>query len=218
MADPKPIRETREALPMRGIGGFMEFFWPKESGQPLSRIQIREWTIEHEYFNARLAMTGGIGSIQYRRVADSFSFTTIADMDLRTSREAYGGPDRGSVNQPFYDGRMEGRSENNFLIKMRFQCGDPTFWTDPDLQSIARVDEISGLPGHGIYHSSEQVILDLVTLVDSAHTGKVLSYLIKGHGSRPLQRYAGQVWCGGGAFGLSGSLQEQVQRAGLVHA
>ena len=197
-------RDVRPVEHLAGIGGFFEFTWRAETSPVLSRIEIREWAIEHHYINARLAMTGGLGSIQYDRVADTFDFTLIANMDLRTTRAQPPGP--GPSAQPFYDGRLEGSKDQDFKISAHFQCGDPSFLDGE--QTAIPIDTVS----KGIYHACDEVVLDKVQLINSSRAKValgVLRYLIKGHGSKPLQRWVGDTWVGGGAFGISKSLQGQ---------
>lgn len=196
-------RSVREVQYLAGVGGAILFLWRAETANIQSRIEIEEWAIDHRYINARLPMTGGLGSIQYRRVADTFDFAVIAVMDLRTTRAQQPGP--GSSAQPFYDGRMEGNPSDDFLIKMEFQCGDPDFLRNPNSQPIP---EPTIQPG--VHLTCDEVILETVRLVNSARGDDVLRYLIKGHGSKPLQRWAGRTWTGGGAFGISQPLQGQV--------
>ncbi len=200
------VREVRPVEHLAGIGGFIEFTWRAETFPVVSRIEIREWVTDHRYVNARIAMTGGLGSIQYRRVADDFEFTAIANMDLRTTRESPPAAP-GPVSQPFYDGRMEGSPDNNFLIKMHFQCGDPDF-----LENNVRWFHPTNTVQQGVYQTCDEVILDQVRLLDSSR-GKppngVLRYLITGHGSKPLQRWVGPHWTGGGAFGIGKKIQGQ---------
>lgn len=206
------IRAVRPSEPIAGIGGFIEFKWNTDTDDVLSRIEIEEWSIKHRYVNARLAMSGGLGSIQWDRVADATEFIIMALMDLRTSRVAVAegdGPARSSL-QPFYDGRMDGDASQDFKISMHFQCGDPTFWTNPEQQTIARPPE--GPIRSGIYQTIDEAILDDVLLTDSSRGDEpdgMLRYLIKGHGSTPIQRWVGDVWTGGGAFGISKAEQGQ---------
>jgi len=204
---PTDIREVRPIEELPGIGGFIEFQWNTSTEDVLSRIEIEEFSLRHRYVNARLAMSGGLGSIQWDRVADATEFIVIAVMDLRTTRfgVADGHSPSRSSRQPFYDGRMDGDPSRDFKISMHFQCGDSTFWDNPEQDTIARPPEKFHPLGpirSGIYQTIDEAILDDVLLVDSSRGDDVLRYLIKGHGSTPIQRWVGETWTGGGAFGI----------------
>ncbi len=212
MAD--KIRAVRPSEPIPGIGGFIEFKWNTDTADVLSRIEIEEWSLRHRYINARLAMSGGLGSIQYDRVADATEFTVMAVMDLRTTRfgAASGDTPNRSSRQPFYDGRMEGGAGQDFKISMHFQCGDSTFWDNPEQQTIARPPEKFSPLGpfrSGIYQTIDEAVIEDVLLVDSSRGDDVLRYIIKGFGSTPIQRWVGEIWTGGGAFGISKAEQGQ---------
>jgi len=205
MPKPLPIRETREIEHLCGVGGYLEFSWSPGNYTPTAGelVDVQEWLIDHAYENHELAMSGGRGSMQRRRVIDDFRFVTIANMDLSKARanpERLPGPANMETTQPFYDGRLEGTGSDKFQISMEFHCGDPTFWTHPELQSIARPEQTS----RGVFYFCESIMLDRVTILNSARgtdvPGAVVNFRIEGHGSTPLQRFVDAVWCGAGAL------------------
>ena len=197
------IRPTYEILPLRGIGGCLWFRWPLGYGtEPdYERLEIEQWEIIHKYRNVELAMSGGRGSIQRRRVADDFEFIVSLDLDLtpvRTARITIGPSPNGKT--PFIDGRLEGRPAYKFGIGVIFQCGDPTFWNQPDLRSIAR--PYPDLARTGVQYRCDSVVLDEVRTVDSSRGDDVVRCLVRGSGSAPLQRWIDDTWCGEGALGF----------------
>jgi hypothetical protein len=214
MAD-EPIRQTREVIQLPGVGGTMEFAWfgvglPTEFRGTTS-LFVKRWRIIPKYINARLAMSGGKGSLQYRRVAVGFDFIATVDLDLTVlagSRD----PGPGPHAQSFVDGRLEGHPNGDFQVSMRFLCGDPTFVSDPELQSIFRTSRTFPVGSSlldGLYYSCKEVILDTVECDNSAEGDDVVGYVVRGHGSAPLKRNIGRVWAGAGAFGLTEALSER---------
>ena len=214
MAKDLDIREDREIEHLRGVGGFIEFKWPTETPiQTYQRLEIKQWEIWHAFVNARMAESGGHGSLTRYRVADDFTFAVLIDIDLTPTRSI--GPAPGSRSQPYYDGRMEGLQADDFHIAIRFQCGDPTFYTHPEMQSIAR-------PAHkyppgseftsGLQYRCKEVLLDKVYIINSARgtdvPGAVVTCRVDGSGSAPLERWVDDIWCGAGALGISQALQE----------
>lgn len=197
-----PIRETEEILPLRGMGGFMEFEWVTGAGVPRidegEKLAIQEWKIFHRYTNVKLAMSGGKGSMQKRRVIDDFDFITMVDLDL--TPPILNGISAKPNEQPFYDGRLQGVPAGKFHIGMRFQCGDPSFWSHPELQSIARVDTSE----RGVFYWSDAVILDEAIAINASRgldePGSVVTYIVRGSGSAPLQRFINETTTGQGAF------------------
>ena len=208
------IRRTYEIMPLRGIGGCLWFRWPLEGGtQPdYERLEIEQWEIFHKYRNLELAMSGGRGSIQRRRVADDFEFVLALDLDLtpvRTTAITIGPNPNGKT--PFIDGRLEGVPSRQFRIEVIFQCGDPTFWNQPDLRSIARPHPDPNI--RGVYYACNSVVLDEVRTIDSSRGDDVVRCIVRGSGSAPLERWisTGQAsapdqlepgWCGEGALGF----------------
>ncbi len=192
------IRETRDILPLRGIGGFLEFEWVTASSPPRpgsgERIEVRQWEIEHLYRNVEIPMSGGKGSISRRRVADDFRFTAIIPLDLRPVKKNPPAP--GPNSQPFYDGRFQGDPLGNFHIGIKFQCGDPTFWSDPNSNTIARPEIDPARPG--VFYFCEAILLEQVSLLTTP--AKELVYQLKGSGSAPLERHVDTLHCGEGAF------------------
>ena len=199
-----PFRPTKETENLAGIGGFMQFSWGDKSSDAVVKNNILRWQIDHEYINARLPMTGGMGSISYRRVADDFTFVVLMNLNLRPMR---GSPSTAPGRTSFVDGQLEGAKEQSFLISVRWQCGDPTFWTHPGHgQSIFRHEAA----GRGLYYYCDSVILDRVVAINSARGQEeegVVTYVVQGHGSAPLRRYVNDKWLGAGAFGLAREIQ-----------
>jgi len=214
MAKDLDIREDREIEHLRGVGGFIEFKWPSDTVVVnYQRLEIKQWEIWHALINARMAESGGHGSLTRYRVADDFTFAVLIDIDLKPYREIE--LSNGSNRQPFYDGRMEGLQADDFHIAIRFQCGDPTFYEYPELQSIAR-------PAHkyppgsqfttGLQYRCKEVLLDKVYIINSARgtdvPGAVVTCRVDGSGSAPLERWVDDIWCGAGSLGISQDPQE----------
>jgi len=197
-----PIRDTFDNEPVQGIGGYMEFQLvafdlPLDQRDP-QRLHISQWEIWHEYRNIELPEGGRFGSLSVYRVADTFRFMAALDMDLKPQRdyESVQGP---NIHVPHLDGRLEGHPQNNFRIRMLFCCGDPTFWDNPEMQSIARPKEV----WPGISYRCNSVILERVYILNSARGDDVVTCRVEGRGSSPLRRYVGIPWCGAGALGIS---------------
>lgn len=204
-----PIRDTREILPLCGVGGCLEFSWTSiipdpENGNPSDTMiyerlmEVEQWEIHHRYRNVELPMSGGFGSLSRRRVADDFQFVAIAAMDLTGAREALGEFGPNLTNQPFIDGRLRGYPTSAYHVGIKFNCGDPTFWTNPEAQSIARPAK----NGEGVFYYCQGVLLDEVRVLDSSRGDDVVRCIVTGSGSAPLRRYVGEVHYGNGAFDL----------------
>lgn len=200
MGHEKPIRDTREVEHLASVGGSIEFRWLGVPTKfPQSEILfVQRWEIDRKFTNARLAMSGGLGSIQRRRVADDFIFRAIVAVDLTTIRRSIG---IGPYHQPFLGGRLEGSTNANYMIAMNFRLGDPTFVTDPDYQTIHRPVGLA-LP-NGVYYSCKEVTLERVVCITDIKGKKVVGYLVTGAGSAPLRRNVGPIWTGSGAFGFA---------------
>lgn len=199
-----PGRPTFINLPVQGLGGFMQFSWPEFTDHPgPERLAIRQWELQHIYHTVELYMSGGFGSAQEDRVADHFKFTVAMDLDrqILAQRNPIG---PGPVNSPFLDSRLEGAAAAEYKIKIRLHCGDPSFATHPDLQSILREWTFAEVAGEdsGLYYQCDRVSLDEIFKLNSARGDKVVKVIIKGSGSAPLDRYLNGQWCGSGAFGL----------------
>jgi len=204
---PPSVRPTRPTEPLSGIGGYIEFRWPGayfvEDREP-ERIEVLRWEIQRQFRNKELAMSGGYGSLQNRRVADGFRFTILVDLDLTPMRKAGVVPGPGPSTQPHIDGRMEGAPDDNFLIAIHFQAGDPTFYSQPNIQTIARPPAAGRL---GVYYFCPEVLLGEVVVVNISR-GDVVTYRITGVGSAPLRRYVDARWCGAGALGIAQADQQ----------
>lgn len=202
-----PIRDVRETLPVAGVGGHIEFEWGTAAAPPKpghgEKLEIQQWEIEHVYHNYEIAGSGGKGSIQRARVCDDFSFILALDLDLTPARQPAGGNVApGPNSQPFPDGRLEGYPAGQFRIGVQFQCGDPAFWLNPNFQATAPTTIIEQPDGDGPFWFCPEVVLDQVRAVNSARGDGVVTCIVRGHGSAPLERWIGKVWCGSGAFGL----------------
>lgn len=211
MADPPPIRDVFETEAIKGVGGHLEFNWPSETSWPrMERLEVKEWEIHEIIPAAELPISGGFGAITRRRVCSDFEFTCAIDLDLKPVRDREPAP--GPMSQPFPGSRMEGAASDLFVIKLRFHCGDPTFWDSPELTHIARtIGELPGTPmGDGVNYRCDSVIVTEVWTVGNAHgqEGKgVVSAIVKGKGSAPLRRYVGADWCGTGWLGIARTIQ-----------
>lgn len=213
-----PIRSTREIEHLCGVGGHLTFQWEgwKEhvTDFPFPEIlEVQQWEIDREFLNARLPMSGGYGSISYRRVADDFVFAAVLDMDLTSARQAktVAGTTREISSHPrthpFVDGKLEGHRERKFRVSIRFNCGDRSFWEQPEIQGIARpLSPQEGLL-RGVHYYCDSVLLKHVYVVNSSKGDSVTRYVVHGQGSAPLRRYIDTVWCGAGAIGLSQTAQ-----------
>ena len=202
MPEQPAIRDTLENEPISGVGGYLEFKQLGKTGEtfPPEQLHVAQWELWHEIINARLPESGNFGSITYNRVADTFRFAAALDMDVLPARVYEPGP---NVHQPHVDGRMEGAkdvfgSPIGFSIQVKFYCGDPTFWTHPEMQSIARPEFT--LPG--VFYKCNSVLLDRVYVLNSARGDDVVRCIVEGHGASPLRRYVGYTWCGAGALGM----------------
>ena len=175
-----PERKTREIEHLCGVGGYIEFrrSEPGTDYTPggMEILDIQEWQIDHEYINVRLPMSGGQGSISHRRVADDFQFIAELDLDLTSTRND-------ATQAPHMDDRLKGDADEDFRLAMTFHCGDPTFWTHPRIQTIARPAETE----KGVCYFCQEVVLDKVWVVNSARGDDVVRYRIQGHGSTPLE-------------------------------
>lgn len=199
------IRDDRLPWPVVGIGGFLSFAWQTQTGAPSIKaadelIDVREWTIQHIYRNLEIPGSGNFGSILRRRVAVDFKWTAAVDLDLSDPKAI---PDAQPIPppdppQPYFEARLEGQGDLGFYaVAMRFQVGDPS-------QMVPALDAPAF---SGLYYFCPDVKLDEVLVTDSSRAGKdgkgVVSYLIRGSGSAPLQRYRNGVWIGAGGFGFS---------------
>ena len=204
MAEPA-IRAVRDVEHLRGIGGHLAFKWPSITGyevpgEEYELLDVAQWAIERKFHNWEGAISGGNGSLTRRRVCDDFQFTAIVPLDLALARP----PTEvgiGANKSPFVDSRLEGPETSNFLIAIEFHLGDPTFFSHPELQGIARTAATNG----GLFYFCPEVALDSVRIVNSARDGEgsVLAFLVKGSGSAPLKRYVDRKLCGSGAFGAT---------------
>lgn len=201
----KPIRATREIFPLQGIGGFLGVRWTMgTSGEKPTdgeKVEVREWLIEHIYRNVEIPESGGKGSITNYRVADSFRFVALLDLDLTSTLKGPVG--KNFAGQPHPDGKFQGNAddESAFGVAIRFQCGDPTWWSDPALQSVARVTSTRT----GIYYFCPRVLLTEVRVVTNS-TGKpgvgLVNAIVRGVGSAPLERYVEEKLVGFGGLGF----------------
>lgn len=194
----KQIRDTRELLPIASLGGFLEIQWctaanaagyekwPKESGA--KKLDVQQWRLKHKFTNVRLPLSGGKGALTRRRVADDFEFQAIVAMDIGPGRASAGNT---FADQPFLDGRLEGKSNvvAAYRIAVLFQCGDPTFYTDPELQTIARVAESTP----GLYYFCSSVLLKSMDVINDTLGKAVVLAIVEGEGSAPLERYIDNV-------------------------
>ena len=208
--NPDPFRDVREVWPIRGIGGFMEVEWANaDSNAPSNPVQgkgdkleIQEWRIDHKYINARLPISGGKGSPSKRRVCDDFTWAAKLNFDLlKTLSDGIG---VGFGHQPFVDGQLEGKANPQAMyhLGIRFQCGDPTWYSDDDLQSVFRPPEKDA----GVFYFCPRVILTNVETINNAKGGTDGSGLVhviaRGEGSAPLERWIGPSNVGKGGLGF----------------
>jgi hypothetical protein len=199
MAD---IRETREVEHLAGIGGYLQFATGGTGDRVEGRVEVQLWEIDRTLVSVRLPLSGGFGSVQWRRVAEDWNFRAILALDMRLAR--LGNDTDNRLNkQPHIDGRLEGTPQDNFLLEAVFNCGDPTFLTNPELPSIFRVAET----GKGVHYKAKEVLLARVRCVDSSGGDDVVRYFATGNGSSPLQRFVGTQFAGAGAFGIARGVQ-----------
>jgi len=221
MAENTPIRDSREMLQVQGIGGYLavgvidnarqgNLTGDVESfGLYLSdKLDVRRWQLWHRYHNVQIPMSGGGGAITRRRVADDFDFIAEWMLDAKYILPTEPLPSNqivassaGPATQPFIENRFQGIAPAQFQVQVKFQLGDPTFYTQPELQSIART---FGTVQTGAYYFCDSVQVDEIYVVDTSdqEPGDVIRGIVKGSGSAPLRRYLDPGgWMGTGAWG-----------------
>jgi hypothetical protein len=189
---PTNIRPVFETIPLAGYGGFLGIEWKSSTDDVQhgggERFEVEQWEIEHSYSNATLPLSGGKGALSRRRAADDFEFACIVAFDLRPARTAQGLQGGGGFgNQPHVDGRLEGNrgKDQRYHIGIRFQCGDPAYWADDTLTTIAP----TAVADKGIYYFCPRVLLRQVRIVTPTLNPDVVRAFVRGEGSAPLERY-----------------------------
>ena len=181
------------------MGGFIAFrekaaYTKIPSHHDGDHLKIGRWEIEHIYHNVEIPQSGNYGSETIERVGGGFRFVAAVDIDLLPMQGKDPAP--GPNSQPFYDGRLEGPKDKGFQLEMKFQLGDPSFLEFPG--AIPTKSD-----SRGIYYYCDGVVLDRVRTVNPVRVPGVVTCIIEGRGSRPLQRYVASEWCGAGVFGFT---------------
>jgi len=209
MAEPYVIRDTRQIMPLRGIGGYIGFLWwnqaianiqgyggtraDQQMDRPrrntlLDKLEVQQWEIEHTSRNVEIPMSGGRGAISRRRVASDFRWVAFVDLDMTITQ---GDPEIIVRNeeQPFVDGRLEGKPGGHYRLALRFHCGDPSW-------PLRRLAGNLGVPfstNLGLYYWCDAALIETVHVVNSARgkdeQGAVVTYRVEGKGSSPLERW-----------------------------
>lgn len=197
---PTDIRPVYETSPWSGYGGFLGIEWKSSTDDPEhgggARWEVEHWEINHDYTNAVLPLSGGKGALSRRRVADDFEFSANVAFDRRAGRGQ--GVQGGFDSQPHVDGRLEGNrgKELRYHVGIRFQCGDPSYWADDDLQTIAPTATAS----KGIYYFCPRVLLKQVRILTPTLDPDVVRAFVRGEGSAPLERYIDDSLVGTGGL------------------
>jgi hypothetical protein len=195
MAERLITRDVRETERIAGVGGFLELRWPAidtpyDPGPAFyEALEVQQWEILRKIRSAEIPMGGGDGSISRRRTADDFTFTAHLDLDIRPSKllpDKIPGPPAAGQSSPFPGDRFEGEQTNQFLIAIRFHCGDPL---------------VDGDDSAGYRYYCQRVLLEEVHIINSARGDDVVRVVVKGSGSAPLRRFVGEVLCGHGSLG-----------------
>ena len=222
---PVQLRDERPFEAMVGYGGYVGFNWSTinktpgpddpyivpgtKPGRPNSGhdiLNVHRWQLEHEYETLAIYGSGGNGSPIRRRVFTDFRFSIWLPMNLHVARPPTT-PAKGPMSQPFMEGRLEGYPHYQFRIAIWFLCGDPSWWSNPEMQSVVPVitDQM------GVFHYCHSVLIDKVVETDSSEQagsdGDVVTYLVTGHGSAPLQRFVNNNDCGYGGLGIEDPLK-----------
>lgn len=205
-------RDVRVTLPLLGIGGFIEVAWATESSDPEVRagqkLEVERWEIFPILKNVALPLSGGKGAMSRRRVFSDFRFACVAIFDLKTVFDNEPANQFGA--QPFLDGRLEGSPGEieRFHVGMRFQCGDPTFHSQPELTSMARPHANER---EGIYYFCPRVLLSEARVLDASQ-GKppdgCVKAIFRGEGSTPLERWVDGVRIALGGMGFDPNPKE----------
>lgn len=177
------------------------------------KIEVDKWMLWHTGESVRIPQSGGRGAITRRRVSSDFRFWAIIQFDASYIKP--GAPDLslsvgnpvglfgnviGPSTQPFPEQYFLGDRVAHYVVGIRFQLGDPSFYNTPQAQTIARV---FGTVDPGCYYYCDSVLVDSIQPI--APTGAqpdVIRAIVRGSGSAPLRRYAGATWIGSGLFGL----------------
>ncbi|HUT93311.1 MAG TPA: hypothetical protein VMY37_27855 [Thermoguttaceae bacterium] len=209
------LRVERVTWPIAGFGGHLALKWQScltlggegvdDYGLPTGErptgpediLDIKRWEIEHIDHNAEIPMSGGRGSISRRRVCDDFRFQCLVDVDTKPTHEAEK-PANNATDQPFLDGRLEGKPKGYFQIAVRFHCGDPSYWSRPDWQHISTLATDSA----GLFYFCPAVMLENVRTINSNEGDDVVTCVVRGSGSAPLERWVNDTFVGAGAFGM----------------
>ncbi len=190
----EPVRELTSGFPPDG-----------------DKIEVDKWTLWHEGVNVRIPQSGGRGSPARRRVASDFRFWAIIQFDASYIKPGapapnnrvgafIPGPDIGPKTQPFPEQFFLGSVAAHYVVGIRFQLGDPSFYSVPQAQTIARV---FGTVDPGCYYYCDSVMVDdIQPITPTGAEPDVIRAIVRGSGSAPLRRYAGTTWIGSGLFGL----------------
>jgi len=185
MANEPAIRADDPNITIPAVGSYVEISYPDLPD--FLRMKVAQWELWHDYHNYEIYGSGGEGSAVNRRVADAYNIVIASDLDI-------------SLATPLLQSWLEGDGETNWRIGMHFHCGDPTFWSNPELHSIARIETDS----RGIYYACVSAMVEQIYAIASPRENDVVRCIVKTRGSSPLQRRVNKAWQGEGAFGLGG--------------